>query len=166
MMPYVIAGCVLAAIIVIALVLRGGGTPSVVMFQQIRDAVISLQAIAATQIEKATDDGKIQGMSQAEMERQTRRVQETIRFVYTIEEDRDHFIHTVSSQLIVRKPEKCQVQCMLVVMLTLNQQLETAGIDPKAVHFDVSRSEMGTHYVSMALSPEQNAKLLANPKVA
>lgn len=166
MMPYLIVGGVLAFVVVIALVLRGGGTPSVLMFQQIRDAVFSLQAVAATQIAKATDNGNIQGMSQAEMERQTQRVQETIRFVYTIEEDGSHFIHTVSSQLLARKPEKYQVQCMLVVMLTLNQQLEAAGIDPKSVQFDVSSSEMGTHYVMMALSPEHNAKVLAFPKVA
>jgi hypothetical protein len=166
MMPYLIAGGVLALVVVIALVLRGGGSPSVLMFQQIREAILSLQAMAATQIVKATDDGKVQGMSQAEMERQTQRVQETIRFVYTIEEDHGHFIHTVSSQLLARKPEKYQVQCMLVVMLTLNQQLEAVGIDPKTVQFDVSRSEMGTHYVAMALSPEHNAKVLAIPKVA
>lgn len=166
MMPYLIVGGVLAFVVVIALVLRGGGTPSVLMFQQIRDAVLSLQAVAATQIAKATDGRKIQGMLQAEMERQTQRVQETIRFVYTIEEDDGHFIHTVSSQLLARKPEKYQVQCMLVVMLTLNQQLEAAGIDPKSVQFDVSRSEMGTHYVTMALSSEHNAKVLAIPKFA
>lgn len=165
MIPYIIAGGVLAILLVVVLLLRGGGTPSVLMFQQIRDAMLSLQANAAKHIEKVTDDRRIRGISQAEVERQTRQVQETIRFVYTIEEDSDHFIHTVSSQMIVQKPEKYQVQCMLIVMLTLNQQLEAAGIDPKAVPFDISRSEMGTHYVTMTLSPEQNAKVFAIPEV-
>ena len=190
MLPYLIAGGVLALVVVIALALRGGSTPSVLMFQQVRDAILSLQAIAATQVTTANEVGKFQGMSQTEMERQTQRVQDTIRFVYTIEKDNGHFIHTVSSQMIARKPEKYQIQCMLVVMLTLNQQLETAGIDPKAVQFEVSRPntgiryvsielgeptkqgqaetaklEMGTHYVTMVLSPEQNSKVLAIPKV-
>lgn len=161
MWPILVAGIAVAVIIVLVIALRRANSPSVGMMQDVREAVLSLQAVAATQITEVRADGQVLGVSLAAMERQTQRVRETIRFVYTIERDGEQVIHTVSSQLLARKPEKYQIQCMLVALLTLSQQLESAGIDPKTVPFNINRSELGTHFVALALTPDQNAKLLA-----
>ena len=161
-MPYIVGAVVLVVLIVIGLAFRSGSTPSPQKFQEVRAAIIALQDIANSHIAK--DDGKLHGTTQAEIEKLTRSLWGSIRFVYTIDEEDGQFIHTVSSQLTARKPRKYQIECMLMVILTLNQQLEAAGIDPKTVTFDVAQSELGTHYVAIALAPEQHRALMASHK--
>jgi hypothetical protein len=75
-------------------------------------------------------------------------------------------VHVVSSQLLKPKPEKYQIQCMLLAMLTLNQCLTDAEIDPNSVEFDIDRSATGTHYVAMSLSREQHEKMMAKRSAA
>ena len=161
-----IAGlCVLGVVVLV--VARSAATPSVAMFQQIRETVTALQRIAASNVLPATGGEHVTGFSGERMMRQTARLDETIRFVYTVEEHERGFLHAVSSQLLRRKPQKYQLQCMLVVMLTLNQQLGDAGIEQEDVQFDISRSELGTHCVAMLLSPDQHDAILeANPSRA
>jgi hypothetical protein len=160
--PIIITIVVVTIPLVAWLVLRRGSTPPVEMFEQVRRAILDLQKVAAENILQLEQAQKLTGFDQNQMLRQSCHVAETIRYVYTIEEAENGLIHTISSQMLKRKNEKYQVQCMLIAMLTLNQSLEAAGIDPKSVEFQVNRSVMGTHYLAMFTSREVHEKLIAN----
>jgi non-ribosomal peptide synthetase component E (peptide arylation enzyme) len=157
----------ISIILVVALLaFRRGSTPPVEMFGQIRSEILDLQRIASANILSLKQAEKLTGFDQDQMLRQSRHVAETIRYVYTIEEAENGLIHTISSQMLKRKNEKYQVQCMLIAMLTLNQSLEAAGIDPKTVEFNIDRSVTGTHYLEMLISQSKHDQMMANNRVA
>ena len=149
---------ILAAMV--ALLARRSAGPSAVMFQEIRNTVLALQRVAAARVIPGAvgEDGA--GLSVDDLRNHSACVRETIRFVYTVEETEGGFLHTVSSQMLAPKPEDYQVQCMLVAMLTLNQQLSEAGLDPDDVGFEVSASEHGTHYLAMLLTAGQHETIV------
>ncbi len=146
--------------------MRRGATPSAAMFGEIRNAILDLQQVASRSIFPLEQSQNVTGIDQDQMQRQSCRVRETIRYVYTIEESENGLVHTISSQLLRPKPEKYQVQCMLIAMLTLNQCLEDSGIDPKSVEFNIDRSATGTHYVAMLLPREKHDRMMVNRNVA
>jgi len=166
MWPIVIIVGIVVLGLIAFVVARNSATPSVAMFQRIRETVLALQKTAALNVQPITDGEHVTGFSEERMMRQTANVNETIRFVYTIEQHEEGFLHMVSSQLLQPKPQKYQIQCMLVVMLTWNQQLGDAGIQQQDVQFDVSQSELGTHYVAMVLRPEQHEAVLRGKSIA
>lgn len=136
------------------------------MFGEVRTAILDLQRVASQNIIPLEQAQKVTGIDQEQMLRQTRQVCETIRYIYTVEESQDGVVHTISSQLLKPKPEKYQVQCMLIAMLTLNQCLEDSGIDPKSVEFNIDRSATGTHYVAMLLPRDKHEQMLAHRNAA
>ena len=69
--------------------------------------------------------------------------------------------HVVSSQLVARKPEKYQVESMLVAMLALTRQLKTSGIEGDQGRFEVSRSEAGTHFVGLQLTAVEHERFMS-----
>ncbi len=103
--------------------------------------------------------GELRGFDERAALNRTVTVNETIRFVYTVEQRDSSFVHLVSSQLRRPRGKKYQVECMLVVMLVLNRQLAQAGIEQEEVKFEISESALGTHYVGMVLNAEQHARL-------
>ena len=166
MLLYLTAGGIIALLAIIGLLLRNGSTPSVSMFGEIRDTIFALQRSALTRMTDRRGGDRIHGVDSAEIQALTKVLRGIIRFGYTIDIDPSGFLHTASSQMIAKKPEKYQVQCMLIAMLALSQQLESAGIDQKCISFDIAKSEMGTHFVSLLLSPEHHRAMLSKNPVA
>jgi hypothetical protein len=164
--PIIIAISVVIVCALAFFLIRRGATPPATMFGEIRAAILDLQHVASQNIFSLEQTQKVTGIDQDQMLRQSCHVRETIRYVYTIEESENGLVHTISSQLLKKKPEKYQVQCMLIAMLTLNQGLEDSGIDPKSVEFNIDRSATGTHYVAMLLPPEKHDQMMANRDVA
>ncbi len=162
MTPIIIAICVVIAGALIFLLVRRDATPPPAMFEEIRTAILELQRVASQNIFPIEQSRNVTGVDQRQMLRQSCRVRDTIRYVYTIEQSEEGLVHTISSQLTKPKPEKYQVQCMLIAMLTLNQCLEDSGIDPKSVEFNIDRSATGTHYVAMLLPRDKHDQLMAN----
>ena len=166
MTPVLITVAVLIGCAVVFLLLRRGATPPAAMFAEIRTATLDLQRVASQNVFPVGQNQKVNGIDQDQMLRQSCRVRDTIRLVYTIKESETGLVHFVSSQLLKPKPEKYQIQCMLVAMLTLNQCLEDAGIDPKSVEFNIDRSATETHYVAMSLTRDKHDQMMAKRKVA
>jgi hypothetical protein len=131
-------------------------TPSTAMFGLINRGLRKLQAKALKNILPEQEAGKAVGFNVKRMEDQTITLQNTIRFVYTVECQGDGFLHVISSQLMQQKGPKYQVQCTALVMLLLTQQLDEAGMNQEDVEFDIEESETGTHYVCMLLDPSQH----------
>ncbi len=166
MSPSIITIAVTIILTVAWVVFRRRSTPPVELFGKIRSEILNLQRIASANILSLHQAQKLTGFDQNQMLRQSCHVAETIRYVYTIEESENGLIHTISSQMLKRKNEKYQVQCMLIAMLTLNQSLEAAGIDPKTVEFNIDRSVTGTHYLEMLLSQAQHDQMMSKNYVA
>jgi hypothetical protein len=164
--PSIITIAIIVILTVSWVVFRRRSTPPVELFGQIRSAILDLQRIASANILSLQQAQKLTGFDQDQMLRQSCHVGDTIRYVYTIEEAQDGLVHTISSQMLKKKNEKYQVQCMLIAMLTLNQSLEAAGIDPKTVEFNIDRSVTGTHYLEMLLSRAQHDQMISNNHVA
>ena len=165
LMPTIVAISIVTGCVVVFFLLRRGATPPAAMFGEIRTAILKLQRIASQNIFPVEQSQKITGIDQDQKLQQSCHVRETIRYVYTVEETESGVIHTVSSQLLKPKPEKYQVQCMLIAMLTLNQCLAESGIDPKSVEFSIDRSATGTHYVAMMLPREKHDLMMGNRDV-
>lgn len=166
MTPIIITISVVIVCALAFFLIRRGATPPAAMFGEIRTAILDLQHIASQAVLPLEATQTVAGIDQDQMLRQSCHIRETIRYVYTIEESENGLVHTISSQLLKPKPEKYQVQCMLIAMLTLNQRLEESGIDPKSVEFNIDRSETGTHYVAMLLPREKHDQMMANRDVA
>lgn len=165
MTPIIVAISVIIACALAFFSIRRGATPPVAMFAEIRTAILALQHVASQNILPLQQTEKVTGIAQDQMLRQSCHVRETIRYVYTIDESENGLVHTISSQLLRPKPEKYQVQCMLIAMLTLNQCLEESGIDPKSVEFNIDRSATGTHYVAMLLPRAKHDQMMASRNV-
>ena len=155
---YYIAAGLAILLIVTVLIRRGGRTPSLAMFRAIEDGISRIQTAALRRVLPEQPEDGVKGFDREAMVEQTIRLQETIRFVYTVEQREDGFGHTVSSQLLKRKGRKYHLQCMLVVILILNRQLSNAGINQDDVAIGVDQSGLGTLYVHMSLSPEQHER--------
>lgn len=142
-----------------------GGTLSSAMFGEIQDTIVRLQQAAAENVMPLEKGDHLTGINEEKMARQSSHVGQSIRFVYTIEESPTGLVHVVSSQLLRPLPQKYQVQCMLVAMLTLNRQLSDSGTDPQEVEFDIDQSVTGTQYVTMSVTREQHDRMLAEVAV-
>jgi hypothetical protein len=134
-------------------------TPSITMFRQIGETLRTLQQRALKNIRPEAQAGEMRGLDLDAMQNQTLTVAGTIRFVYTVEKHSRGLVHMVSSQLCKPKRRKYQVQCMLTIMLHLSRQLSGAGIKSDDVKFEVTESELGTQYVAMLVSLEQQEKM-------
>jgi hypothetical protein len=149
----------LAVIVVVAAVVRRSrATPSVAMFQAIDRGILDLQRKAIANV-IPDQHGEIRGFDEQAARGSTVTLEQTIRFVYTVEQREGSFGHIVSSQLKRPKGKKYQIQCMLVVMLVLNRQLERSGIKPDNVKFEIDESALGTQYVVMILTAEQHGRI-------
>jgi hypothetical protein len=158
-MWYAIAA--IAVVVVAALIVRvRNATPSVAMFRAIDRGIQDVQRNAFHNV-LPDRKGEIRCFDEEAMRNQMLVLNETIRFVYTVEQRDSGFVHLVSSQLKRPKGEKYQVECMLVVMLVLNRQLAQVGIKQDEVKFEIQKSELGTHYVAMLLNTEQHERLAA-----
>ncbi len=136
---------------------RAGSTPSMAMWSDISETIPRLQRAAASNVHHAGEDT----VASAAMAKQTAVLRETIRFIYTIARDGDHVNHVISSQLVARKPEKYQVESMLVAMLALTRQLKAAGIEGDQGRFEVDRSEAGTHFMGLLLTAEEHERFMS-----
>lgn len=132
--------------------------PSEEVLNRVFDGIKTVQVQALKNVIPLENADQLTGFDEKKMSEQTMCVDGMIRFIYTVEEHSDGYLHTVSSQLVKPRSRKYQVQCMLFVMITLNSQLERAGLNPETVKFDISESEMGTQYIEMLLSPQQNSE--------
>ena len=149
--------CVVIVVVGAVLWRRGGSTPSMAMWTDISETIPRLQGAAASNIHRAGEDR----VAASAMAKQTAVLQQTIRFIYTIERDGDRVNHVVSSQLVARKPEKYQVESMLVAMLALTRQLKAAGIEGDQGRFEVSRSEAGTHFMGLQLTAAEHERFMS-----
>ncbi len=156
-MEYLIPISIIIVIVIAVALSRRGGTPSVEMFAKINKAVRDLQCHAAQKIMPAKEPGKMTGFDERKMQDLTVTIDNVIRLAYTMEHYEEGILHTISSQLTCRKPRKYQIECMLVVMLTLNEELTEAGVNHDEVKFEITESELGTHYVGMHLNVGQQA---------
>jgi hypothetical protein len=155
----------LAALVVISVIFRRRSTPSVAMFEAIQHGILDLQQKALRSI-LPDHHGEIRGFDEATALDTVVALEDTIRFLYSVEEHEGGFLHLISSQLIRPRAEKYQIQCMLVVMLVLNRQLGEAGVQPEDVRFELTKSELGTHYVGMHLTAEQHRRLFGDSRGA
>src|SRR5687767_12837360 len=119
-------------VLLVALVRRSRATPSVAMFQAIERGILDLQRKALADV-IPDRQGELRRFSEKAALGRTVTVEQTIRFVYTVEQRDGGFAHLVSSQLKRPRGKNYQIQCMLVVMLVLNRQLAQAGIKPDGV---------------------------------
>jgi hypothetical protein len=147
-------------IVVVAVYYFRNQGPSVMMFSKISDGLSQIQKSAYGTIIPNSDSQSMANFDESKMKAQTVTLENTIRFVYTVEQNEYGFLHTISSQLLKRKNKKYQVQCMLVAMMTLNTQLKDASIEEGEVNFDIDESELGTQYIGMQLSEKQHEQLL------
>ena len=161
---YYIIGGIVVLLVVGFFFWRRRATPSVAMFRAIDDAITRLQRTALTNILPEQPQGTVKGFDPDTMAGQTARLHDTIRFIYTVERHGFALLHIVSSQLLRPKSQKYHIQCMLVVMMVLNRQLDDSGIKQDDVSFDVDQSELGTQFVYMSLSPQQHEQLLERSK--
>jgi hypothetical protein len=161
MNPFLIAGVIVGVVIVIVLWRRNSG-PSVIMFEKIDKAIRAVHKPAMDNVRPSSDEGEARGFDESAMQKQIITVADSIRFIYAVEKIPEGFLHTVSSQLQESKNKKYHIQCMLVVMLTLNRRLAEVGIKGDDVKFDVNESAVGTQYVSMLLTSEQHQRFLSS----
>lgn len=138
----------------------GDNMPSSGTMGLIAKSILELRAKAARHIFSESGNEGAEP-DQEVMNGLTARVSDAIRFIYTIEHFKGGLLHTVSSQLVCAKPREYQIQCMLIVMLTFNRELELAGIPADDVALDIEESDQGTQYLRMLLSPEQQKRLLS-----
>ena len=155
---YVIPAVVVITVIVIFYRKRSGG-PSVQTLGRITDAIMTIQRVAVRNVFPQSKSGAITGINEKQMASQTAIVDDTIRFIYTVEEDEEDYLHIVSSQLVKRKRRRYQIEAMLIVLLALQRQLKECGVKPENVEFDIQESELGTQYVMMKLNEKQNGLL-------
>ena len=158
-MWYVVAG-VAVIIIVGAIIRKSRATPSVAMFHAIERGILDLQRKALADV-LPDQQREIRGFAEKAALGHTVTLKETIRFIYTVEQREGGFMHLVSSQLKQPRGKKYQMQCMLVVILVLNRQLEQAGIKQDDVKFDIDESAVGTQYVGMILTAEQHGRIMS-----
>jgi hypothetical protein len=153
-----VAGVVL--VVVVLVVRRNARTPSLAMWTSITGGIRGLQRIALQHILPGRT-GDIRGFDEKALASQAITLQDTVSFVYTVEEEDGGFLHIVSSKLKRDKDKKYQVECMLVVMMELNRILSEVGVVQEDVKFDIEESEVGTQYVAMHLTASQNDQLVA-----
>ena len=162
---YITLGIVaVLAVIGYFLFFRSGKTPSVAMFGGIEGTLMQLQRHAFNNV---VSPKTAKNPSEAEMQKmmqQTGTIHNLVRFIYSIENHEEGFLHVISSQLIGKKSQEFHVQCMLFVMLTLTRQLEEFGINEKDVSFDINESDSGTQYLYMLLNPQQHEKIASKSK--
>lgn len=163
---YYAAGAVAILILVSIFVWHRGQTPSDAIWNGIAEAIPQLQRRAVRNILPLQPPGGARDFQPQRAAAQTRRVADTIRLVYTVEQHEHGFLHAVSSQLVRRKSRKFHVHCALVVMLVLERQLTDSGITKEDVAFNVDQSDLGTFYVYMLLSPEQHQQFLGHMKMS
>ena len=151
-----VAGVML--VVVVVLIRRNASTPSLAMWSSITSGIRELQQVALKHILPART-GEIRGFDEKAFASQVITLKDTISFVYRVEEEDSGFVHIVSSKLKRDKGKKYQIECMLVVMMELNRALSEVGIVPADVKFDIEESEVGTQYIAMHLTADQNHQL-------
>ncbi|MEZ6106682.1 MAG: hypothetical protein R3B96_11335 [Pirellulaceae bacterium] len=162
MLPYIIGLFIVIGLILIAFyVVKLRAMPSVHMFGALRDAVLELQERAAADIFPEPESDEDEPFDPDRMDALCLRVEETIRLIYTIEELDGGLLHVMSSQLVSRRPEKYQVHCMVIALMTVGERLKQAEIDMKDVGVDIERAPTGTHYVRILLTREQHDLMMA-----
>ena len=127
--------------------------PSTAMYDAIAGAIIELQNTAIENVIA----GENQGFDPDLMTKLTTTVKKTLRLIYTVEQQEERFLHTVSSQLKCNKGENYHIECMLIMMLILQNELELIGTNTDEVELQFDQSELGTLYLEMLLTQgEQN----------
>ena len=158
---YIIGGLILVAIVG-AMIGRNLGRPSPELLLEVEKVVADLMKIAVNKVKEEAQEGEVVALDLEAMQENEATVQDEIRFIFTAERKGEHLIYTVSSQLITLKPHKFQVQCMLLAMIVLNQQLKRAGIRESDVQVELDRSELGTDFIYMQLTETQHERIKAS----
>ena len=152
---YIIGGLILV-VIVLVMIDRARSRPSPDLLLEVEKTVGQLQIKAVHRVKDEIPEGEVETFDAEQMRLNDMTVQDTIRFIYTVERKKGNMLYTISSQLVEPKPHKFQVQCMMIAMIVLNQQLKRAGIRESNVQFKLDRSEIGTDYIYMQLSEGQH----------
>ena len=155
-MLYILAGIVVAVVVLGAIFWKKVNTPSAEMYEAIEKAVRELQSKAMDSVISDGKDSDNTGFNADLIHGKTVTVQNTLRLIYTVEHCQNEFLHTISSRLVCNKNRKYHVECMLVVMLVLQRELEEVGIKQDDVEFQFDRSGYGTQYLYMLLDSGQH----------
>jgi len=126
--------------------------PSAAMHDAIASAIVELQNTAIENViaeENQEFDPEL-------MARLTVTVEKTLRMIYTVQQQEEGFLHTVSSQLTRAKGESYYIQCMLIVMLILQNELELIGTNADDADLQMDQSETDTLYIEMLLTPGEH----------
>ena len=158
---YVIGGIILLGIVG-RMIERARSRPSADFLIEVEQAIARLQEKAVQKVKGELTEGEVEMFDSEQMRANETTVQDTIRFIFTVDRKRENLLYIISSQLIQPKPHKFQVQCMQLAMIVLNQQLKRAGIRESDVQFELDRSEMGTDYIYMQLSEGQHERYVAS----
>ncbi|MDP6358532.1 MAG: hypothetical protein QF473_25650 [Planctomycetota bacterium] len=122
-------------------------------FERLEKALPEIQHHAVRNITKPGNPVSFEAIES--LKPQTAVIKDSIRFIYTVEHQDDSYLHTVSSQLTSDKPQRFHVEGTLMVMLLLNRQLTAAGFDAEEIKLDLDKSDMGTHFIELLLTPQQ-----------
>ena len=126
--------------------------PSAAIHEAIEKAILELQNTAIDNV--ITEESK--GFDPNLMAKLTVTVKKTLKLIYTVQQHEKGFLHTVSSQLKRTKGENYHIECMLIMMLILQNELELIGINPDDVKLQFDQSELGTLYIEMLLTPGEH----------
>ena len=126
--------------------------PSAAMSDAIAGAIVELQNTA---IENVIAEEN-QKFDPDLMARLTVTVEKTLRMIYTVHQHEEGFLHTISSQLISARGESYYIQCMLIMMLILQNELELIGTNADDAGLQMDQSETDTLYIEMLLTPGEH----------
>jgi len=158
---------VLAAVIVLWLLVRRiNSSPSVAMFHAIEFAMGELQRVAVDNVLPEQPEGGVAGFNPEKMEKQTARIGNSLRLVYTVKHHEEGFLHTASSQLVRPAGHKYHTQCTFIIMLVLYEELKECGIPQEDVSISMHESELGTQFVYMELTAEQHERFVGGLRTA
>lgn len=165
-MLYILGAGIAVTVVVIGVIFwKKVNTPSAEVYDAIEKAVKKLQSKAKYSVISAENGSDNAGLDEDCIALETETVQNIIKLVYTIQQAQNEFLHTFSSQLVCNKNRKYHIECMLVMMLVLQRELEEAGIKPDDVEFQVDQSGFGTQYLYMLLDSDQQDRFSQQIKV-
>ena len=124
---------------------------------------VSRRALAASRWKNGLGQDDSLPTPPADENRVMRRFRRKFQFDYTIREEDGQFTHIVTTRRVARKPDRDQFLCMVIVMQIFSEQLKIIGADLGNVPFKFDDSGARIQTVKITLSPEENAKMLAEP---
>ena len=79
-------------------------------------------------------------------------IKNKLRLIYTVDEGKEGFLHTISSQIKDEEDRDFHVECMLYIMMILHYELEMIDINQEDAAIQFDGSEFGTLFLELFLT--------------